>query len=429
MHQAARRRSVRLVFGPRLKGPPPARIRCFSYLAKFCQLVIIGSSVVPFLASCGAQFNRRYDADNRMVFREPGSGVVPIRGEGGPLLNDALVSPEIAKGVKENGTPDAIDVHQVGLYTQVAMFYAQPAHTLWYKGTPGIYTINFRQVSGSQVVPRSVRRLGFGEGPMPPPWPVTTSMTEAEIFGLPELPKLLRPAAPEDAAQLYVTISGNIRTQIVEVQSGDLFDRASKAFAKLDPSSRLPGWKWRLVLFHSPDYIAFGVPDGTLFVSDGLVNQLNSDELTALLAHLLGHEAYGHDRDFWTEAGLIKRTAAIAGLTVMAAAAIFVTCSVPSNVCLAPTLLPADTSSPQNASVTVHSPYSRNQEIEANLIAIKYLHEIGIPPDTLFDTLVKIKSSPLGAVHHAGVSASDLGKMLDTGMIQTEYPGSPTSAE
>ena len=176
------------------------------------------------------------------------------------------------------------------------------------------------------------------------------------------------------------------------------------------------------MLFHSTDDVAFGVPDGTVFLSDGLESKLNNDELVAVLAHLLGHEAYGHDRAFWTEAGLIEKSAAVVGETILIVGAALVLSASPNSMpgnLLLPQPVPSTASShPNNYAVAVHTDYSRKQEIEANLMAVQYLHDIGMPPDTLFDSLIKIRPLPLGSVHHAGVGAADLGKMLDTGMIQ-----------
>jgi hypothetical protein len=42
--------------------------------------------------------------------------------------------------------------------------------------------------------------------------------------------------------------------------------------------------------------MGFGVPDGTLFVSDALVEELEDTELAAVIAHLMSHEWYQHGR-------------------------------------------------------------------------------------------------------------------------------------
>ena len=421
----------------------PMRTSCFSCFGKF-RLAFIVACVVPLLADCSADFKQRSNAGMALMLREPGSGAAPIRGEGGALLDDAVsASPEIAEGVKENGTPDAIDVNNVFMHTRVLLFYANPPHILWYTGFPGLYSLHFDQVSSSQEVPRSVRRLGFGEGPMPPPWP-TIPADQAAIYGAPKVPAPPDTTDPAYFAPAYAGISDAVRKQTVEVRKGESFDRAAKAFARLNPSSRLPGFNWRLVVLRSPDNLGAGALDGTIFLSDGLVSRLSNDELVAVIAHLLGHAAYRHDRDFWTEASPAKRVGVVAaeivGGTVLAGVGLLACGGNPdacegglkiagaglqitgSGLVNATKVASGPSEIPPPDQESVHSDYSRDQEVEANFIAVKYLHDVGIPPDTLFDALAKLakEPSPFSQVHHADVSAADLGKMLDVGMIPTK---------
>lgn len=435
--------SVVTISGSALVLFAPHLASCFSYFGKFRLAVFIAACVVPLLAGC-TEFNQRTNATTALISREPGLGAAPIRGDGGALLGDAVVaSPEIAEGVKEKGTPDAIDVYNVGMHTQVLLFYANPHHILWYTGFPGLYSLHFDQVSNSQEVPRSVRRLGFGEGPMPPPWP-TIPADQAAIYGAPKVPAPPETTDPAHFASAYAGISDAVRKQAVEVRQGESFDRAAKAFARLNPSSKLPGFNWRLVVLRSPDNSGSGVLDGTIFLSDGLVSRLSNDELVAIIAHLLGHAAYRHDHDFWTEAGPAKRVGVVAAEIVggpvllgvgllgcggnpgacevglkIAGAGLQIT---GSGLVDATKVASGPSEIPPPDQESVHSDYSRDQEVEANFMAEKYLHDVGIPPDTLFDALVKLakESSPFSQVHHAGVSAADLGRMLDAGMIQTK---------
>ena len=77
--------------------------------------------------------------------------------------------------------------------------------------------------------------------------------------------------------------------------------------------------------------------------------------------------------------------------------------------------------------------YTRDQEVQADYIAASYLAGAGIPPDTLFDTLLKLsrievtadsikhyrveQNADFATMHTADRSAADLGKLLDAGMI------------
>ena len=56
----------------------------------------------------------------------------------------------------------------------------------------------------------------------------------------------------------------------------------------------MPAANWSVLVFKSNESAAFAVPDGSLFVSDSLVRQTNDAELTALVAHLMGHVRYAH---------------------------------------------------------------------------------------------------------------------------------------
>jgi predicted Zn-dependent protease len=162
---------------------------------------------------------------------------------------------------------------------------------------------------------------------------------------------------------------------------------------------------------------------------------LNNDELTAIVAHVLGHEAYDHDRAFWhdrlfwREAGAVKKTGAVAAATVAIGAGLF--CSFYRGGQFGAAGL-ADVAV---RILETRMDYSSNQEAEANCIAAKYLAEIGIPPDRLFDALVKLIPSKSEAAEprsqengfsiandfvnadHAEQSATDFGRMLDTGLI------------
>jgi len=71
--------------------------------------------------------------------------------------------------------------------------------------------------------------------------------------------------------------------------------------------------------------------------------------------------------------------------------------------------------------------YTRKHEVEANCTAVEILRRLDIPPDKLFDALVKFvtpstkppKSGSLaiGDVHRLGRTTNDLGILLDGGKL------------
>ena len=363
------------------------------------------------------------------------AGAAQASAEGYTILQNVEVAhPKIAVVVAKQGPPDAIEAHSAtgvsGLDRYIAFLYREPPRTLLYDGKLRLYRFGeFREVMEIKQVPRSTRRQAFGEGPMPPPWPVTIPIDELKAFGVPAAPSMPQPFDPTHLRASYRPISEQIQLGITAV-AGEPFERASRAFARLKPNSILPGFNWRLIVFREDRNfvfgvpVAFSVPDGTIFVSDGLVDKLSDDELAAVFAHVLGHVAYGHDRWFWQEANLAEKTGAVVGTAVLAGAVIFFT----GGQILGHPPGPPPSPPPEHFGV-----YSRDQEVQANYIAVTYLASAGIPPDTLFDSLLKLssieaaadslkhyrveRSADFATMHTADRSAADLGKLLDAGMI------------
>ena len=100
-------------------------------------------------------------------------------------------------------------------------------------------------------------------------------------------------------------------------------DRVNKALARLNPSTepsriRVADRAGRVCEQPGP----LGARRHPVRERHGLVSKLSDDELTAIVAHLMGHVAYGDDRSWWTEAGPGKKTAVVIGATVLVAAVI-----------------------------------------------------------------------------------------------------------
>jgi hypothetical protein len=330
------------------------------------------------------------------------------------VLHDAVLSYSgLDQIVKENGIPSAIETYFP--QSRVVLYYRNPSRTFIYQKPFGA---NLREITHFDLVPRTAERLGFREGPLPPPWPITIPTGNASLLATPNAPMLPEAIHPENFTKYYGKDSTESRSKVAEVKHGISFDRAATALMRLNPSARLPGFNWQLVIVDSPCNLILGVPDGTLFISDGFVSRLSDDELVAIIAHELGHEAYGHNRNWWREAGPVKKTAAVIGLTVVVAALLL-------GMSAGYQSLPA-------GGPAYFLGYTEQQEVEANYMAVRYLDAINIPPDTLFDALIKLSpsacmsSEPVksfayladwGVNHHAERSGEDLGKMLDAGMI------------
>jgi len=352
---------------------------------------------------------------------------------GDQLLREAVAAfPDLAPVVKENGTPDAVEVN----LNHVAFYYRNPPRTLAYEEPfssppeflayqePSITSYTHDSMD-LKLVPRSVERLGFQEPSTPPPWPVTITPHQAEILGAPKLPNLPPEMEPASVASKYREQADNLRSKISEVREGESYDRVNKAFARLNPKTSLPGFDLRIVLVRSPNDLAAFVADGTIFLSDGLVGKLSDDELAAVIAHFMGHEANGDGRDTWTELRTGEKIWVVAGVTVLVAA-------------LWPLwpVMAAEGNRPPD-----HLGYSEQQEIGADYMAVRFLAVADIAPDKLFDAMVKLSSpackSPQDAsglvdfntYHHALRNAEDLGKLLDAGLIPSprERDGAATN--
>lgn len=254
---------------------------------------------------------------------------------------------------------------------------------------------------------------------MPPPWPVTVPRDKCGYFDTLESPSLPPSIDPAEFAASYVPISSQIRAGIIEIHQGIAFERASRQLARLNAVAKAPAFNWTLVIFRSQANFAFTVPDGSLFVSDGLIASLSDSELAAEVAHLIAHVRYQHARDTastWTTAEAKTRTEwqAAASLAVASIGRV-----APSGVNETPPL-----GSLYLGRLAMNG-YSREQETEANFLAAKYLRQIGIPPDALFDAMALLstkgggnKSIRFADFHRATQSASDFGRMLDAGLIK-----------
>jgi hypothetical protein len=87
--------------------------------------------------------------------------------------------------------------------------------------------------------------------------------------------------------------------------------RAAAALARLTPFAKIDGIAWRVTVINSTDPVALAVPDGTLFVSDGLVRNANDDEIATIVAHLMGHVSYSHYdvyRDYHVDHSIVAPT-------------------------------------------------------------------------------------------------------------------------
>ena len=340
--------------------------------------------------------------------------------EGAQLLRDqVLTDVTIAKTVNELGLPAAIGFASsaAGQVQHFAMFYKAPPRSLvlqrssmdvrWFSLSE-LY--ESRAAADLPTVPRSVQRLAFHAGPLPTPWPVTIPPDYRGAFAVPSVPP---PPPVEVDGRDYGAVANDLAARLPRSVDVHNQQRAEAALARLEPVARVEGLKWRVVVVNATGPMGFGVPDGTLFVSDGLVQGLDDAELAGVVAHLMGHEQYQHAR-----ACAFRRNITVAALLVGGAFAIagggMGTFLIPTGGYMA---LIAD---PKFG-------YTQKEEVEANYAGARILSDANLLPDSLFDALVKLsgKGQPgtlaFDGLHHLSAGAIfQYGLMLDAG---TPRPG------
>ncbi len=350
-------------------------------------------------------------------------------GGGAPWLlkNEVILDANVAQTVGEHGLPDAVQLNDNRAFV---MYYRKPS---------GTFIFHNGQMLSFPEVPRSVRVLTFKEQPSATPWPVTLN---AQGRALLEVPQPTPSPSEKIERDKFPSDSEYIRKQLVPSNDTTAQNRTVSALARLAPGAPVEGVQWQVVVFKSPQN-AFAVPDGTLFVSDGLVNSVDDQQLIAVIAHLMGHVGYGHYRGEhqvkYKEGGELSAgdIAAIPLVTPLAPVAFL------TGVLLAAA---SSASGQGEAGVGVVVPHwpgtggpkavmvvdKRSEEVEANNAATQYLARCGIPAAVLFNTMAELRfaSSSNGITprddswldyasmqDHADNGAADLGRMLDAGLI------------
>ena len=355
--------------------------------------------LVSFFAASGCGFVAKGKANENLSLPYMASapwfvvGPLSVSQESGYeiLTNEKVIANDVTRATTQYGEPQAIEL--ISGY-QFVLFWKQPARTLIFRLSDSLLD-KWEPVIDLNAVPRSVRRLGFGEGPLPPPWPVTMPTGDA----------LLSPPWPSEMSKLHRGIFASVACprsfpqpfpdserpalgtdqSRVTLASGPSAQRAETIFARLIPLAAGHDVKWRLLVFAkseipgSEDVWNFRRVDGSIFLSVKLVEQFSDVELTALLAHEMAEILYYLPPNF-----LLPRAAL----------------GLPKNYLGGP-------------------PYDKAEEIEADYLASEYLARLEIAPDALFDALVKLYMLRPDTAYgpYVRMSAVCFGKLLDAGMI------------
>lgn len=150
--------------------------------------------------------------------------------------------------------------------------------------------------------------------------------------------------------------------QTMKVRKDDRWQTyVEAAGAKLAAVSERPNYHYRYYIVEDDDVNAFAVPDGSIFVTTGLLKLVGQDEaaLIGVLAHEIGHVARRHGAEtLQTKLGFAAVSVALFGFeSSMGRAA------------------------GEFAGTLASLGYGREMELEADLCSVRYLHRLGYPPD------------------------------------------------
>ncbi len=362
------------------------------------------------------------------------------RNPGGDALRDqAIIDIAITDALAQFGFPGAVEFHSSADLRKrwFILYYKGPARTLVFEQTRVDVRLlatqqryRSRMVVQMLAVPRSAEILGLGRPPMPAPWPKTVEPPLYSAFDVP-----IHPVAPPGLVKGsdFYAVAMSLRNLVQGASAGSAVHRASAAFSSLVRVARISGVQWKLVVFNSPEPIGFSLDDGSVFVSTGLMRNLDDREATCVIAHLMGHVRYQHSKQAWRRHDLwaAHQTAAAVPESIAGVLTAPLGGFPPEPAAGALTSAPAGderlaSSHFMEMLTNPMSGYTRSQENEANLAAAQYLLALHIDPGALFYTMLKLANWPyhpepgsirFAEIHHLDGSVPDLGRMLDAGYL------------
>ncbi len=190
----------------------------------------------------------------------------------------------------------------------------------------------------------------------------------------------------EAAPQLTAEFGGKVPDEALQQYVTDLGRRLAETTGVDDPT--LPSLPWEFTLLNSDVINAFALPGGKVFISRALAEQMTDEaQMAAVLGHEIGHVTAEHaDERMGQQYGLVL------GGTILGA--------------VLGGVAGRDTESAgigAAAGATVGSiaalSYSRNQEIEADRLGMRYMERIKYDPSAALDVqeILKRESEKSGA--------------------------------
>ena len=185
---------------------------------------------------------------------------------------------------------------------------------------------------------------------------------------------------------------------------GGYDDQALKAYVryvgkKLAAVSEYPNHPWRFTVLNDPQVNAFALPGGYVYVTRGLLALAgNEAEIAGVLAHEIGHVTARHTAQRYSTSMATKL--GLTGLGIL------------GSVFGVPTGVGRVIST--GAQIALQQ-YSQAQEMEADMLGLRYMARIGYDPTSMASFLKKIRA-------HAELEARQKGKESVPHNIMSTHP-------
>ncbi len=188
------------------------------------------------------------------------------------------------------------------------------------------------------------------------------------------------------STQEEITMGANLHTGLLKEfklsQNKEQMDRLKRVGAKVVLVSDRQDYKYQFFLIEEDELNAFTTPGGNVYVYSGLMNKLQSDEaVSGVIAHEIGHCAARH---------VVKKYQASVGYDTIASL-IF------NHVQMSSVTKQVLSLSSNVVMNLVFSSYSRQDEYEADRLAVKYMHLSGFNPRGMVEALQLLKKESQGS--------------------------------
>ncbi len=155
---------------------------------------------------------------------------------------------------------------------------------------------------------------------------------------------------------------------------------------------------YKFTIVNSPIVNAFALPGGFVYISRGLLTLASTEaEVASVLAHELGHVNARHSAERISQSQLAQLGIGILGIATGSAA--------------------AANAAGQAAGLAIQS-YSRDQELEADKLGIRYMAQAGYDPQGSVDFLATLRENSILEAEMRGLSAD----VVDEYNIQATHP-------